>query len=322
MIKTENKIKTTVNNTYDAKGFRVKKEVVDGDTVIYHYLPSGLLLFTTNVTSGETVDNIFAGGILLASYNSTFGNMYHYYGDRMGNVRVVSDENGVTAAKYDYLPYGQVLPDPTNDDIDNVYTFSGLLGVQDEGNGIFYMQQRFYDASSARFLSRDPLGFAAGSNLYAFGHNNPAIYADPDGEIAVVTALAIGFGVYAAAKVVSYGINAIKESMDEIEKRDAAARRYYDSLRRHDFKAARIHYKEYGSRYASSAANTVKRAGQVIVNTAVEGAKQLVPGGNTAGGYIAKELITDQVGDAIKQPILDSFDTEETQETESSDSWW
>ncbi len=171
----------TTENTYNAGGLRVKR-VVTGetvDTVVYHYLPSGVLLFTTDIGGNVIEDHIFAGGTLLATYKTDMADLIFYYGDMQGNVRFIADDTGAPLVKYDYLPYGQVSSSVA--DYENPFTMNGLLGVQDEGNGIFCMGKRFYDASSARFLSRDPLGFDAGHNLYAFGKANPATYADPTG---------------------------------------------------------------------------------------------------------------------------------------------
>lgn len=181
--KTENGTETT-DNTYNADGFRVKK-VVGADTIFYHYLPSGLLLFTTD-GAGDIIDrHIYAGSALVATCKPA-DNFIHYYGDRQAHVRFIASDNGTVLAKYDYLPYAQTgtLKTGVADTLidENPFTFNGILGVQDEGNGMFLMQQRFYDSASTRFFQRDPLGFAAGSNLYAFGANNPMTYADPTGK--------------------------------------------------------------------------------------------------------------------------------------------
>src|SRR5690606_32429183 len=46
-----------------------------------------------------------------------------------------------------------------------------------------YMQQRYYDPETLRFLSPDPVGASAESfNAYWYANNNPYTFVDPDGR--------------------------------------------------------------------------------------------------------------------------------------------
>jgi RHS repeat-associated protein len=213
MIRKSKTATTTTVNTYNADGYRVKS-VIAGVETIYHYLPSGVLLFTSD-SIGDTF-NILAGTAILATYD-TVNNLQHYYGDRQGHVRFIADSAGIVSVKYNYLPYGQIIASSSS--VKNPYTFNGILGVRDEGNGIFYMQNRFYEAASARFLSRDPLGFEVGSNLYAFGNNNPMIYADPSGKGPVVAALVIGTFIWGAVQAVGALKNFGQGAVDYVNNR-------------------------------------------------------------------------------------------------------
>ena len=42
-------------------------------------------------------------------------------------------------------------------------------------------QARYYDVNTGTFISRDPIGFEGGINLYQYARNNPLKYRDPDG---------------------------------------------------------------------------------------------------------------------------------------------
>lgn len=175
----------TTKNTYNADGLRVKKELVGGDTVSYHYLPSGALLFTTNADGTIIDQHVYAGNALLATYNP--GNDYdwgYYFCDRQGHVRFVADETGAWLASYNYLPFGQYEASYQDANI-NKFTYAGGLGVQDDGNGLFYMRNRFYDSGTGRFLQQDPIGFEGGSNLYAYADGNPLRYVDPNGTASI-----------------------------------------------------------------------------------------------------------------------------------------
>jgi len=55
------------------------------------------------------------------------------------------------------------------------------VGIIDEGNNLYYMRARYYDANLGRFISEDPIGFDGGLNLYAYVGGNPIMAVDPLG---------------------------------------------------------------------------------------------------------------------------------------------
>jgi RHS repeat-associated protein len=62
------------------------------------------------------------------------------------------------------------------------FTYVGAYGVMDEGNGLYFMTNRYYDSVTGRFLQKDPIGFAGGqTNLYAYVGGNPVGSVDPVG---------------------------------------------------------------------------------------------------------------------------------------------
>ncbi|WP_040571126.1 RHS repeat-associated core domain-containing protein, partial [Methyloversatilis thermotolerans] len=57
-------------------------------------------------------------------------------------------------------------------------------GREDDGTGLYYYRARYYDPVIGRFISEDPLGFAAGDvNFYAYVGNNPVNANDPSGLV-------------------------------------------------------------------------------------------------------------------------------------------
>jgi RHS repeat-associated protein len=88
---------------------------------------------------------------------------------------------GQVAAAYAYDPFGAVV-NRSGDDQGNPFTYVGAFGVMDEGDGLFYMRQRYYDALTGRFLQRDPIGISDNLNLYAYVANNPVVWIDPMGQ--------------------------------------------------------------------------------------------------------------------------------------------
>jgi len=59
----------------------------------------------------------------------------------------------------------------------------GYNGHESAG-GLVYMRNRWYDPNTGRFTQEDPIGYAGGSNLYAYVGNNPVSFSDPFGLMA------------------------------------------------------------------------------------------------------------------------------------------
>jgi RHS repeat-associated protein len=51
------------------------------------------------------------------------------------------------------------------------------------GAGLYYFRARYYDPSTGRWLSNDPIGISGGLNQYAFCANNPVMFVDPEGRL-------------------------------------------------------------------------------------------------------------------------------------------
>jgi len=67
----------------------------------------------------------------------------------------------------------------------NPYLFTGQR--LDSESGLYYYKNRYYSTSQGRFISRDPIGYEGGINLYAYTYNSPVIHFDPDGTIFLIS---------------------------------------------------------------------------------------------------------------------------------------
>lgn len=185
ITRVRNDASETIRYTYDAGGLRVVREVVGGARTQFHYGPGDQLLFTTDASGSVTASYVWCGQAVVAILfgPSLEADLRYLHVSRLKNVMALTDPSGSPTAKYAYRPYGGTAREtvPAGGADANILTFAGGLGVQDEGGGLFYMKNRFYDAGAGRFLQRDPLGFEGGINLYAYAKANPANHVDPDG---------------------------------------------------------------------------------------------------------------------------------------------
>lgn len=62
------------------------------------------------------------------------------------------------------------------------FGFQGQAGYYTDGEtGLLYCTFRYYDPSTGRWLTRDPIGMEGGINLYGYVGNNPVMGVDPLG---------------------------------------------------------------------------------------------------------------------------------------------
>lgn len=129
------------------------------------------------------------------------GASYYYAFDHLGSVREMTDSTGAIRARYDYDPYG--VRTKLAGDLDATRGYTGHY--VHAPSGLHLTLFRAYDAQTARWLSRDPLGESAGANLYGYAGNNPARFTDPLGLLTANAGVGLS-GVGGAAGGLSAGL--------------------------------------------------------------------------------------------------------------------
>ncbi|MFC1758296.1 RHS repeat domain-containing protein [Planctomycetota bacterium] len=106
-----------------------------------------------------------------------------YLTDHLGSIREIIDSNGSIINSISYDSFGQILHQ-SNPTAGDRFAYTGR--EWDEALGLYYYRARFFDPTTGRFISQDPIGFAAGdTNLYRYVGNNPLDYVDPSGNLAM-----------------------------------------------------------------------------------------------------------------------------------------
>ena len=122
------------------------------------------------------------------------GNTLLYYSrDHLGSVRdVLTVQNGVRVASFDYDPYGK--PTHTSGRLSTDFRYAGMFYLQE--SGLYLTQYRVYDPNMGRWLSRDPIDERSSINLYAYANGDPIDHNDPTGEfVPLIVALPIIGGI-------------------------------------------------------------------------------------------------------------------------------
>ncbi|WP_449445658.1 RHS repeat-associated core domain-containing protein [Ureibacillus acetophenoni] len=173
----------TVSYTYHPDGLRKTKTV--GSTT-YHYRYDGSNLIRVTDNENKTVWAFTWNNGKLGSITNATGEEFEAITNYRGDVVQILDSTGVTIANYEYDPWGNLLSEePTDSRIQGQpIRYAGY--VYDSETKLYYLQARYYDPSSARFISRDPdVGNEddpTSMNGYAYAGDNPIMMTDPDGK--------------------------------------------------------------------------------------------------------------------------------------------
>lgn len=167
---------------YNGLGQRVQA-ITGGSARNYHYDLQGRLWYETDAQGRLIRGYVYAGEKLVASFGPDGQTAFYHY-NHQGSTLALTDSRGETVAAYAYTPFGEVTARAPQG-FENPFTFVGAYGVMDEaafaGEGLFTMQHRMYDATTGRFLQKDPLGAFEELNLYQYAGNNPLNAIDPWG---------------------------------------------------------------------------------------------------------------------------------------------
>lgn len=121
------------------------------------------------------------GGLLWTKVAAT-AKTYAAGSDANGNVVVYVDcADGAVVGRRDYGAFGEAV---LTTGVAGALPFGFSTKFEEKETGLYYYGFRYYNPSTGRWLSRDPIEEGDGPNMYAFARNNALAYIDPDGRAA------------------------------------------------------------------------------------------------------------------------------------------
>jgi RHS repeat-associated protein len=164
---------------YNALGNRIAS-VHNGQRTEYVLDPTGLVdVFAEYNGTGNLIARYISGLGLVSRVDGTNSTSY-YDADALGSIVGLTGTNGNYINYYSYLPFGEDLTKV--EAISNPFEYVGQWGVIDEGSGLDFMLNRYYDSDTGRFVSEDPVGLLGGdTNIRRYVQNNPVNEVDPLG---------------------------------------------------------------------------------------------------------------------------------------------
>ncbi len=220
-----------VSYEYDADGIRTRK-TVDGVTTTYE-LDGGSVVKETSGTQ-EIYYLYGANGLVGLELN---GVSYYYVRNGQNDIVGILDASGNKVVSYVYDTWGKLVTMTgsmaSTVGVANPYRYRGYR--YDEESGLYYLQTRYYDPETGRFLNADGYvttgqGLLSG-NMFAYCLNNPVNAFDPSGNFASIIssylvmyyaqkAMEAALAVTGAAAVVATTVHVYNQLVDPYQIND------------------------------------------------------------------------------------------------------
>ena len=182
---------------YDPFGRRLSK-TANNQSTYYFYSAEGLIaeadangqiIQSYGYAPGSTFTTNPLWTKLTTAGTATY---YTYQNDHLGKPQKLLNQSGLTVWSATYDAFGRATVDPAST-ITNNLRFPGQYA--DQETGLHYNWMRFYDPTTGRYVTSDPIGLLGGINSYVYVRGNPARWIDPSGRWINIVAIGISAGV-------------------------------------------------------------------------------------------------------------------------------
>ncbi|MBH8608578.1 hypothetical protein I8U17_13260, partial [Thermoactinomyces sp. CICC 10521] len=171
---------TIASFTYRADGMRKTMTTASG-TITFHYDQNNNVSYETDQSGAVVASYTYDDNNLPVSMTRG-GKTYFYQLNGHGDVVALTDSTGAVVNTYTYDAFGNLVSQTGT--VENPYLYAGYR--YDKETGLYYLQSRYYNPDTGRFLTRDKFeGFEQkplSLNKYAYVENNPVMQSDPTGQ--------------------------------------------------------------------------------------------------------------------------------------------
>ena len=110
--------------------------------------------------------------------------LYFIHSDHLGTPRAITDQWNTLVWRWRSKPFGDSPPEQDPDGDGQSIAFNLRFPGQyfDEETGFYYNYFRYYDPSTGRYITSDPIGLEGGLNTYGYAFDNPVSFFDSTGE--------------------------------------------------------------------------------------------------------------------------------------------
>ena len=174
MTAIDNGTAGTVNASYVYNGLDQRTGRVDSASTTYAYTRASDAIDAPVLSDGQATYT--QGNGLISEVRGSASKFYK--ADGIGTTRALTSTSGTTTDTLSTDAFGNTTA--SSGTSPSPFGFVGGAGYQtDSDTGLMLLGHRYYDPSTGRFLSRDPI--RAGYNWYIYCDNDPGNTADPQG---------------------------------------------------------------------------------------------------------------------------------------------
>jgi RHS repeat-associated protein len=161
--------------TYNGAGQRIKKWT-SSETRIFHYDLKGHLIAETTQGGTMIAEYVSIGDQLLAMITKPGETeiVSYFHNDHLGTPQVLTNDSQTTVWKAAYTPFGGA--EISIQTVANPFRLPGQY--YDAETGLHYNYFRYYDPTTGRYVTPDPIGLEGGINLYPYVAGNPLRWID------------------------------------------------------------------------------------------------------------------------------------------------